>query len=307
MRLRELSTGSAPPSLAQRSLAPFVALVTLVLVASGCGGGATAQAPLVAPPVLPPAAPPAATLPPGLPGVIGPDPQAAGQSQVAYGSGLFRVTQAGQDYVILVPGGAGFDATRGGVDIDPATVLVLSESLAGVLYSAEGAGADGAPLVVGLYRHLDTGIACPEGACAGPSIAFLHPQDGAPGQLQVFGPPAGDLPMGVHSYRGMHLLSVVADGRLQQGDFVMTVDFDRARASLVAQTPDFGVSGEGIVVDLSAGRLSGGALEIRGPGGASVQARLQGTFHGSGATGVTALYHEVAPSPRLAGALAGSR
>ncbi|MFZ9133200.1 MAG: hypothetical protein ACO21B_08240 [Gemmobacter sp.] len=80
-----------------------------------------------------------------------------------------------------------------------------------------------------------------------------------------------------------------------------------ARASMTAQTADFSVAGDGLVVDMTTGALSGGALQITGFGGGAVSARLQGNLHGDGATGVSGIFHENAATPRLTGALAGGR
>ena len=227
----------------------------------------------------------------------------------ADGGGVVRAGQHGVNHVVITPQGAGFGAGQTGISVDPSTLVVLAEPANGTLYQAQAVDGDDAPLVVALYRANGAtgGNGCAGQACAGPGIAYLRPLGGGSAEWQAFGAPAQALPSGRHDYTGLHLVGLAGDAGLQQGSFVLSVDFDRARAAIAAQSDSFQMSGSGIVVNMDAGTLSGGALSLSGVGPGLVPVRLEGTLHGNGATGVSAIYHEDAPLPRVMGAIAGSR
>lgn len=227
----------------------------------------------------------------------------------ADGSGVVRARQNGVNHVVITPQGAGFGAGRTGISVDPSSLMVLAEPANGTLYQAQAVDGDGAPLVVALYRANGAtgGEGCAGQACAGPGVAYLRPLGGGSAEWQAFGAPAQALPSGRHDYTGLHLVGLAGDAGLQQGSFVLSVDFDLARAAISARSESFQMSGSGIVVNMDTGTLSGGALSLSGVGPGLVPVRLDGTLHGSGATGVSAIYHEDAPLPRVMGAVAGTR
>lgn len=276
-------------------------LVAMALPLAGCGGGggaADSQGATLRPLTEPSASAPANVL-------TAPDPLATVQRVTTFadGSGLLRVEGAGQNHLVLVPDAAAFDPAKGGVTIDPASILILADAPEGTLFGAEGVTGAGAPVVVALWRN-DCDV---DGDCTGPGLAYLRAAEGGFLGVQAFGPAPSALPGGSFTYAGAHLLALSGDRGLQAGSFEMRVNFDTARAALSAVTDDFTVSGGGIVIDLVSGRFAGGGLDISGLEAAPVSARIEGSFHGEGATGLSAVYHENAVVPRVFGVIAGSR
>lgn len=239
----------------------------------------------------------------GAPPAQSSGPRREGVGDFADGAALLRVTDpaAGSVHLVLTPDGAGFEGTD--LDIDAASILILSEGPEGTLFTAEGRDAGGAPVVVALWR---AGCGATLG-CEGPGLAYLRRPEGGFAGMQAFGSVPAQVPSGSFSYSGVHLLALSADRGLQAGSFEMQVNFDTARAALTARTDDFSVSGGGIVIDRDTGAFAGSSLAIHGLEAGPVQARIVGGFHGVGAEGVSAIYHEVAPTPRLFGAIAGKK
>lgn len=114
------------------------------------------------------------------------------------------------------------------------------------------------------------------------------------------------LPKGRFTYEGGNMIE--RRGYVQTGSFSMDVDFDNSNASLSANTSNYNIGANNIIIDTKDGTFSSDALEIANPYTMFQNywtGQLDGTFTGSGATGVVATY--TSDDGSILGGLAGVR
>jgi hypothetical protein len=136
------------------------------------------------------------------------------------------------------------------------------------------------------------------------SIAYAS--DGFQNVLLAGGYEASNIPSGTYTYRGTNVIGTRDGAYAETGTFTMAVNFDAGQAAISGGTPSSLISGSNIAVNNSNGTFSSNniALDV---GAGPIQGTINGNFHGAGAVGVTGIYHENAPNPLLAGAIAGTR
>lgn len=155
------------------------------------------------------------------------------------------------------------------------------------------------------------------------SVVIAYVEDGSQNYLFTAGDGVSDIPNGTYTYRGTNVIGYRDGTAAEDGTFEMKVDFGRGRAEISASTPDTSwidsdtmetgtepgtfMTGENIQVDVQSGTFSSETVKIGQKGGSSTDGSLHGSFHGRGATGVTGIYHDNAPTPSIAGAIAGNR
>ena len=285
------------------------ALLALAL-ATGCGGGTTAPGG-GAPPVL------ASGAGPGGPpqederaAWIAIDPgqtEARLAAAFADGSGVFRIRDGGLAYTVLSSDAAGFVPGGTGAPVDPATVVVLNATDRLTVHRGSFVDDAGRGHVATLWRRSVAGpiAGCGTG-CEVVLIGHIVRADDGTLTLQTAGALPRDLPRGSFVFEGVHLAGF-AGGGFQDGTFRMVADFTSATATLEASTQDLRLAGGGIRIDMRSGEFAGESLTLTGLHEGATNATVRGSFHGSGATGVSGIWTENAPAPDAFGAIAGSR
>lgn len=126
----------------------------------------------------------------------------------------------------------------------------------------------------------------------------------------VSGDAPSNLPTGTATYSGQNLVSNTDNTNPGGGTFTMSVDFDNDTGSLNAtsSTASSTLTGN-FTVDSSTGYFSGDDLTLNAPAlsGGTSNAIIYGSFHGSGASGVSGLYYDDANSPLVNGAIIGTK
>ena len=117
--------------------------------------------------------------------------------------------------------------------------------------------------------------------------------------------PAGNMDL---SFGGLN--NVLKNGDVEAGGFTMTVNFsDASVKTLSATTNTSAVTGSDIPITIDDGAFTGDVtLSGQFFGGGSISGKINGNFHGDGATGVTGIYYDTqGPATDYFGAIAGSR
>ena len=122
-------------------------------------------------------------------------------------------------------------------------------------------------------------------------------------------PPVSTPTSGSFTYAGTNV-AALRDGTAEEtGTFNMTVDFGdgtTGSATLSGSTPNTSISADNMFVDVANGSFATDNATISG-NWASDEAMVYGNLHGSGATGVSGIYHDKAGSPNIAGAFIGNK
>ena len=114
------------------------------------------------------------------------------------------------------------------------------------------------------------------------------------------------LPKGRFTYEGGNMIE--RRGYVQTGSFSMDADFENASASLSANTSNYNIGATNIIIDTRDGKFSSDAVEIANPYTMFQNywtGQIDGTFTGSGASGVVATY--TSDDGSILGGLAGVR
>lgn len=136
-----------------------------------------------------------------------------------------------------------------------------------------------------------------------------------PALVAAGGPALSNIPSGSYVYRGVNVFGTRASGggwASDAGTFTMSVNFDTGITDIVASTPSNGGSPTSslvhtnIPINLTAGTFQSSTATLS-IGGATQSASVYGSFHGSGATGVSGIYHDNNSTPVYAGSFAGHR
>ena len=127
----------------------------------------------------------------------------------------------------------------------------------------------------------------------------------------VSGSDVSNIPSGSYSYTGTNIIGVRGTDAVNLGYFTMNVNFTSGTASLAGSTfngstPSSSIAGSGISINSSDGTFTSNDLTLITPS-SNNSATIHGNFHGSGATGVTALYTDNARTPVFVGAIVGTR
>lgn len=117
---------------------------------------------------------------------------------------------------------------------------------------------------------------------------------------------ATNIPSGIHAYAGSNVVANRDGSNPEYGSFTMGVNFDTKTASINGSTASTSIDATGMTVDTSSGTFKTNNLTYRVNGIAS-QAKLEGLFHGNGATGVTGVYFVDVANPATSGILVGSK
>ena len=126
----------------------------------------------------------------------------------------------------------------------------------------------------------------------------------------VSGDAPSNLPTGPVTYSGQNLISNTDNSNPGGGTFTMSVDFANNEGSLNATSTAANSSLTGnFTVDPSTGYFSGDNLTLNAPAlsGGTSNAIIYGSFHGSGASGVSGLYYDDSNSPLVNGAIIGTK
>ena len=115
---------------------------------------------------------------------------------------------------------------------------------------------------------------------------------------------ATNMPSGIHSYVGSNVVANRDGSSPEFGTFTMGVNFDTKTASINGSTASTSIDATGMTVDTSSGTFNTNDLRYRVNGIVS-QAKLEGLFHGNGATGVTGVYFADVATPATSGILVG--
>ena len=110
-------------------------------------------------------------------------------------------------------------------------------------------------------------------------------------------------------YTGQNLVSNTDNTNAGGGSFTINVNFGTLSGDISAVSVSAGTSLTGeFTFDSDTGYLFGEGLILTAPiyEGESVAAVLEGSFHGNGASGVSALYYEDSDTPLVSGAVIGS-
>ena len=131
-------------------------------------------------------------------------------------------------------------------------------------------------------------------------VKYLDVGSYGPASALAIGSKASNIPSGTYTYTGINIFGKGTGGSYLTngiGDFTLSVNFGDGTGSLVANTSMLNttsLSGN-VTIDVSRGEFSGTNLALGGTsGGVSLNgmtADLEGSFHGNGATDVTALYY----------------
>ena len=117
---------------------------------------------------------------------------------------------------------------------------------------------------------------------------------------------ATNMPNGIHAYVGSNIVANRDGSNPEFGTFTMGVNFDTKTASINGSTTSTSIDATGMTVDTSAGTFNTNNLTYR-VNGITSQAKLEGLFHGNGATGVTGFYFVDVADPRTSGLIIGSK
>ncbi|WP_152594013.1 hypothetical protein [Thalassobacter stenotrophicus] len=126
----------------------------------------------------------------------------------------------------------------------------------------------------------------------------------------VSGDAPSNLPTGIATYSGQNLIATTDNSVSGGGTFTMSVNFHEDSGSLIATstTANSTLTGN-FTVDPSTGYFSGDNLTLNAPAlsGGTSNAIIYGSFHGSGASGVSGLYYDDASAPLMNGAIIGTK
>lgn len=117
---------------------------------------------------------------------------------------------------------------------------------------------------------------------------------------------ATNMPNGIHAYVGSNVVANRDGSNPEYGTFTMGVNFDTKTASINGSTTSTSIDATGMTVDTSAGTFNTNNLTYR-VSGTAYQAKLEGLFHGNGATGVTGFYYRDIANPGTSGLIVGSK
>ena len=127
----------------------------------------------------------------------------------------------------------------------------------------------------------------------------------------LLGDAPSNIPSGSFIYNGTNFTSYRNGDFPEVGTFTMNVDFTAGTAALSGSTDTTAIGGTGIVVNTSNGTFTDGpntVLTFTDSGfQTTYDALIDGSFHGSGATGVTGIYTDAGVTPEIVGLIAGSR
>jgi hypothetical protein len=127
----------------------------------------------------------------------------------------------------------------------------------------------------------------------------------------LIGDAPSNIPSGSFIYNGTNFTSYRNGDFPEVGTFTMNVDFSAGTAALAGSTNTTTIGGTGIVVNTSNGTFTDGPNTVLTFTDSGFQktydALIDGSFHGSGATGVTGIYTDAGGTPEIVGLIAGSR
>lgn len=127
----------------------------------------------------------------------------------------------------------------------------------------------------------------------------------------VSGDAPSNLPtIGTANYSGQNLIATTDNSVSGGGTFTMSVNFENDSGSLTATSTTASSTLTGnFTVDPSTGYFSGDNLTLNAPAlsGGTSNAIIYGSFHGSGASGVSGLYYDDASAPVMNGAIIGTK
>ena len=209
------------------------------------------------------------------------------------GSGVAEIVNDGYVFVGMVP-----DVNSVGSGPTVAT------DLSGVTHSSSNA-----------YGDFYTGTAVINGISVSTTAfvdttantAILYVFNSNTSVLVAGGEAVSSIPQGTFKYVGTNGLGRRDGTYSETGTFAMTVDFTNGSAALSGSTNTSTVAAIGISVNSSIGTFQSRDVEIRLGGGSPIIGSIYGNFHNAGATGVSGIYHDNAPNPSYAGAIAGHR
>ncbi|SFP89230.1 hypothetical protein [Tranquillimonas alkanivorans] len=227
-----------------------------------------------------------------------------------------EVTEGGETAVLLamVPEAQEVAANFGSSTVDPTLTLEHEEEIGSNEYGTFYAGdlrVNGTAVRGIGYEDTDSPVV----------IAYFENSDA--NMLLTAGEKPSDIPSGEYVYRGTNVIGYRDGSEIEDGTFEMTVDFTNGNAQIDAQTPDTVwknfetgetgtnpgtyMTGSDIPVDVRNGTFASNRIAIGRRGVTETDGSIYGSFHGSGATGVTGIYHDNAANPSVAGAIAGNR
>ena len=213
------------------------------------------------------------------------------------GSGVARVTDGSGDVNVT---GNVLGANINSYQIDPNSVADLS-SLSYDFSNAFGDFYRG-PITINGTR-VDA-IAFEDNATG---AVALYAENSLNNALVVAGEEITSTPAGTFTYQGTNLYGNRDGSDIAYGTFTLEADFNNGTGALSGSTPRSTIGGD-INIDTSTGEFSGNSLSLTDDLRITTgSARINGNFHGSGATGVTGIYTENAANPSTAGAIVGSR
>ena len=135
----------------------------------------------------------------------------------------------------------------------------------------------------------------------------LYAENSFNNALVVAGEEIASVPSGTFTYQGTNIYGNRDGSDIAYGTFTLEADFNGGTGALSGSTPRSTIGGE-IDINTSTGEFSGDSLSLTDDLRITTgSARINGNFHGSGATGVTGIYTENAANPSTAGAIVGSR
>lgn len=140
---------------------------------------------------------------------------------------------------------------------------------------------------------------------AGTTIISAY--DGSDKTVIASGTAVSNIPSGTYTYNGTNLVARMDNSWQARGTFTMNVDFGAGTGTLSGNSTGTVTSINGSVsINTTTGEYSGTGLTIVSPDG-TTNAKIYGSFHGNGATGVSGIYFEDATTPLINGAIVGAR
>ena len=122
----------------------------------------------------------------------------------------------------------------------------------------------------------------------------------------AFGPELSSIPFGSFIYQGDVFAKSRSSLGIEEGNFTLTADFASRTASIEAQSSTTQLSGSNLSIT-SDGEISGTNLTMTVLGQTSLNAGLEGNFHGQSASGVSGVYYNSSNNPTHIGVFAGTK
>jgi hypothetical protein len=140
----------------------------------------------------------------------------------------------------------------------------------------------------------------------GGNTAIVYGETAYANILLAGGTQVRNIPTGSYTYRGTNVIGTRDGTHIEDGTFEMGVNFGTGRGTLRGSTDNTSINASNISVNSSNGTFSSTDMSMS-VGGQQMRGSINGNFHGSGAVGVTGVYHNNASNPGIAGAIAGTR